>query len=35
MNNQPIITDLFRFVTVRSPQLLTEKEKERGFVYFP
>lgn len=35
MSKEPIITDLFRFITVRSPQLLTEDEKERGFVYFP
>ncbi|HLV91529.1 MAG TPA: hypothetical protein VKX34_00290 [Aequorivita sp.] len=35
MAKEPIVTDLFRFVTVRSPQLLTEEEKERGFVYFP
>lgn len=35
MHNQPIVTDVFSAVTVRSPQLLTEEEKERGFVYFP
>lgn len=35
MTKQPIVTDLFRFVTVRNPQLLSENEKEKGFVYFP
>src|SRR5690554_7010135 len=35
MAKEPIVTDLFRFVTVRSPQLLDEEQKERGFSYFP
>ena len=35
MTKEPIVADLFRFVTVRNPQLLSEEEKERGFVYFP
>src|SRR5690554_5534193 len=35
MAREPIVTDLFRFITVRNPQLLREKQKERGFTYFP
>ncbi|NAS30952.1 hypothetical protein GTQ40_08230 [Flavobacteriaceae bacterium R38] len=30
---RPIKSDLFRFVTVRNPQLLTDEEKQYGFIY--
>lgn len=35
MAKEPIKTDLFHFVTVRNPQLLTQNERKIGFVYFP
>ena len=35
MSKNEIKTDLFRFVTLRNPQTIDEKDKERGFVFFP
>ncbi|GGG23167.1 hypothetical protein GCM10011344_24880 [Dokdonia pacifica] len=35
MNKKPAKASLFRFVTLRNPQLLCSKERERGFVFFP
>lgn len=31
----PVITDLFRFVTVRTPQLIGEDKKKWGFIFHP
>ena len=33
--SQNIKNNLFRFVTLRSPQLIDEKDKQFGFVYYP
>lgn len=35
MAKEPIVSTLFRFVTTRNPQLLSEDEQERGFIYYP
>lgn len=35
MSSKKMTTDLFKFVTIRNPQLLTEENKEKGFVYYP
>ncbi len=32
---EPIRTDLFRFVTIRTPQLISQNKKELGFIYHP
>ncbi|KAA2217196.1 hypothetical protein [Maribacter flavus] len=32
---KPIVTDLFRFITLRTPQLIDPQKKELGFVYHP
>lgn len=31
----PIKTDLFRFVTIRTPQLISDEKKKWGFIYHP
>ena len=31
----PIRTDLFRFVTIRTPQLISQHKKEFGFIWHP
>lgn len=33
--NKPMKSNLFRFVTLRNPQLIEEKDKEKGFIYHP
>ncbi|MCH2197038.1 hypothetical protein [Kordia sp.] len=33
--SKPIKNNLFRFVTLRNPQLIVEEEKDPGFVFFP
>jgi len=35
MKKKPSKTNLFRFVTLRNPQLIAEEKKEQGFVFFP
>ncbi len=35
MAKKPITKPLFSFVTLRSPQLLSKEEKDKGFIYFP
>jgi len=35
MASKPIKTDLFRFVTVRTPQLINEQRKDLGFIFHP
>ena len=35
MKKKPSKANLFRFVTLRNPQLLSTEEKKRGFVFFP
>lgn len=34
MENKPIKTDLFHFVTVRNPQLLTQNERKKDLSIF-
>lgn len=33
--SEPIKTDLFRFASLRTPQLLSDEEKELGFIFHP
>jgi len=35
MASKPIKTDLFRFVTLRTPQLINEQRKDLGFIFHP
>lgn len=35
MNKKPLKANLFRFVTLRNPQLIAEEDKDLGFVFYP
>jgi len=35
MKKKPSKSNLFRFVTLRNPQLIAEEKKDQGFVFFP
>jgi len=35
MNKKPVRANLFRFVTLRNPQLIAEEDKDQGFVFYP
>lgn len=35
VKNKPMKSNLFRFVTLRNPQLIEDKDKEKGFIYHP
>mmetsp|Transcript_22011 Transcript_22011/g.26546 ORF Transcript_22011/g.26546 Transcript_22011/m.26546 type:complete len:1162 (+) Transcript_22011:603-4088(+) len=35
MEKKPSKSNLFRFVTLRNPQLIEEEKKDQGFVFFP
>jgi hypothetical protein len=35
IQTKPIKTDLFKFVTLRTPQLINEQKKDIGFIFHP